>query len=225
MIKTDKLTKIYNSARANRCVAVDHIDLTICEGELVAIVGESGSGKSTLLHLLSCADTATSGEIEIDGLRVNKLNSRKLAKIRNSITAIVLQEFALINDFTVWDNVMLPLHFSKKSPMSRKSRVKNALVEVGIENLARKKISELSGGQKQRVAIARAIVTQPKYIFADEPTGSLDSKTAEQIIDLLMKLNSKGITVVIVTHNENIASRCSRLITVKDGRIVSDTIK
>lgn len=222
MIKAEKLTKIYNNSRINRCVALDSVDLSICEGELIAIVGESGSGKSTLLHILSCVDTATSGQLEIDGCKVNKLKPTKLARMRNSVTSIVLQEFALINDFTVWDNVMLPLEFSASLRRGKQKRVKKVLKEVGIESLARKKVSELSGGQKQRVAIARAVVTNPKYIFADEPTGALDSKTAEQIIDLLIEMNSKGITVVIVTHNENIALRCSRLVTIKDGRIISD---
>lgn len=222
MIKTENLTKIYNNSRSNQCVALDNVNLTISEGELIAVIGESGSGKSTMLHILSCLDTPTSGNIEIDGISISKASSRKLAKIRRSVTSIVLQEFALINDFSVWDNVMLPLQFAKKHKARKDTQVKEVLEHVGISHLARKKVNQLSGGQKQRVAIARAIITKPKYIFADEPTGALDSHTAEQILKLLLDLNSHGIAVIIVTHNENIAAKCPRIITIKDGRLISD---
>lgn len=220
MITVKKLTKVYDLNKQLRYSALTNVDLTIEDGELVAIVGQSGAGKSTLLHLLACIDTPTSGTVTIDGVQTDKLSTREIAGIRNSVTSVVLQEFALLEDFSVFDNVLLPLQFSKGSIREKKKRVENILEILKIDGLSKKHINQLSGGQKQRVAIARALVTSPKYIFADEPTGALDSTTSDEIMNVLFELNRQGITMVIVTHNTEIANRCNRIITLKDGKIV-----
>lgn len=200
--------------------ALNNINLKIDDRETVAIIGESGAGKSTLLHIMSCIDNFD-GEYYLDNIDINKLSESKKSKLRSSKIGIVLQDFALIDDFTVFENVMTPLYFNKKIK-DKKSSVMRALKKTGIASLKAKKVSQLSGGQKQRVAISRALVTNPEYIFADEPTGSLDSKTSEEIVKMLFELNSNGITIVIVTHNLEIANKCQRVIEIKDGNIIED---
>lgn len=220
MIEIKNLDKIYLKGKKNMVHALNNINLKIDDRETVAIIGESGAGKSTLLHIMSCIDNFD-GEYYLDNIDINKLSESKKSKLRSSKIGIVLQDFALIDDFTVFENVMTPLYFNKKIK-DKKSSVMRALKKTGIASLKSKKVSQLSGGQKQRVAISRALVTSPEYIFADEPTGSLDSKTSEEIVKMLFELNSNGITIVIVTHNLEIANQCHHIIEIKDGNIIKD---
>jgi putative ABC transport system ATP-binding protein len=220
MIEIKNLNKIYLKGKKNMVHALNNINLKIDDRETVAIIGESGAGKSTLLHIMSCIDNFD-GEYYLDNIDINKLSESKKSKLRSSKIGIVLQDFALIDDFTVFENVMTPLYFNKKIK-DKKSSVMRALKKTGIASLKSKKVSQLSGGQKQRVAISRALVTSPEYIFADEPTGSLDSKTSEEIVKMLFDLNRNGITIVIVTHNLEIANQCHHIIEIKDGNIIED---
>lgn len=220
MIEIKNLNKIYLKGKKNMVHALNNINLKIDDRETVAIIGESGAGKSTLLHIMSCIDNFD-GEYYLDNIDINKLSESKKSKLRSSKIGIVLQDFALIDDFTVFENVMTPLYFNKKIK-DKKSSVMRALKKTGIASLKSKKVSQLSGGQKQRVAISRALVTSPEYIFADEPTGSLDSKTSEEIVKMLFDLNRNGITIIIVTHNLDIANKCQRIIEIKDGNIIED---
>ncbi len=220
MIEIKNLNKIYLKGKKNMVHALNNINLKIDDRETVAIIGESGAGKSTLLHIMSCIDNFD-GEYYLDNIDINKLSESKKSKLRSSKIGIVLQDFALIDDFTVFENVMTPLYFNKKIK-DKKSSVMRALKKTGIASLKAKKVSQLSGGQKQRVAISRALVTNPEYIFADEPTGSLDSKTSEEIVKMLFDLNRNGITIIIVTHNLDIANKCQRVIEIKDGNIIED---
>lgn len=220
MIEIKNLNKIYLKGKKNMIHALNNINLKIDDRETVAIIGESGAGKSTLLHIMSCIDNFD-GEYYLDNIDINKLSESKKSKLRSSKIGIVLQDFALIDDFTVFENVMTPLYFNKKIK-DKKSSVMRALKKTGIASLKSKKVSQLSGGQKQRVAISRALVTSPEYIFADEPTGSLDSKTSEEIVKMLFDLNRNGITIIIVTHNLDIANKCQRVIEIKDGNIIED---
>ena len=219
MIIVKNLTKTYNKGKSNQFNAIENITFSVDDNELVAIVGTSGAGKSTLLHIVSTIDNATSGEVEIDGCDITKISNAKRAKMRNKQIGLVIQDYALINDYNVLENVMLPLTFSKVK--NKKEKALSALSDIGIEHLAKKQISKLSGGEKQRVAIARAIVNNPKYIFADEPTGNLDSVTTEGIIDLFQTLNKKGKTIIIITHDMNVANKCHRIIRLADGKIVN----
>ena len=220
MIEIKNLNKIYLKGKKNMVHALNNINLKIDDRETVAIIGESGAGKSTLLHIMSCIDNFD-GEYYLDNIDINKLSESKKSKLRSSKIGIVLQDFALIDDFTVFENVMTPLYFNKKIK-DKKTSVMRALKKTGIASLKSKKVSQLSGGQKQRVAISRALVTNPEYIFADEPTGSLDSKTSEEIVKMLFDLNRNGITIVIVTHNLEIANQCHHIIEIKDGNIIKD---
>ncbi len=219
MIIVKNLTKTYNKGKSNQFNAIENITFSVDDNELVAIVGTSGAGKSTLLHIVSTIDNTTSGEVEIDGCDITKISNAKRAEMRNKQIGLVIQDYALINDYNVLENVMLPLTFSKVK--NKKEKALSALSDIGIEHLAKKQISKLSGGEKQRVAIARAIVNNPKYIFADEPTGNLDSVTTEGIIDLFQTLNKKGKTIIIITHDMNVANKCHRIIRLADGKIVN----
>lgn len=220
MIEIKNLNKIYLKGKKNMVHALNNINLKIDDRETVAIIGESGAGKSTLLHIMSCIDNFD-GEYYLDNIEVNRLSESKKSKLRSYKIGIVLQDFALIDDFTVFENVMTPLYFNKEIK-DKKGAVMRALKKTGIASLKAKKVSQLSGGQKQRVAISRALVTNPEYIFADEPTGSLDSKTSKEIVKMLFDLNSNGITIVIVTHNIEIANQCQHIIEIKDGNIIKD---
>lgn len=221
MIKTSKLFKIYNRGKANEFNALKNVSLTIDDGELVAVIGKSGAGKSTLLHILACIDSYEAGEYIIDGNLVKNLGEKELAKIRNEKIGIVMQDFALVDDFSCIENVLLPLDFAEKKRKNRTELALNALKSVGMDSMAKKPVNKLSGGQKQRVAIARAIVNEPGVLLADEPTGALDSKTSAEIMELFKTLNKQGRTIVIVTHDPNIASQCNRTIEISDGQIVS----
>lgn len=205
--------------------ALKGIQLEIRKGEFVAIVGKSGSGKSTLLNLLGGIDTPTEGEINISNEAIGSYNENQLSKFRGKKIGFVFQFFQLMPSLTVLENVIMPMDFTAKIPKSeRRNRAKELLAKVGLLSHADKFPSSLSGGEQQRVAIARALANDPEIIFADEPTGNLDSNTAEDIFTLLSALADEGKTIVMVTHNNELAERCSRLIRLKDGSIINDTI-
>lgn len=220
MIQIKNIVKKYNPDKANEFEALHKVSATIEDGEMVAVIGKSGAGKSTLLHILACIDSYQEGEYTIDGTLVKALSERQYAKIRNEKIGMVMQDFALVEDFTALENVMIPLNFAKKKIPNKKEKALEALRSVGIEELAKKPCNKLSGGQKQRVAIARAIVNEPSMILADEPTGALDTKTSAEIMELFKKLNEQGRTVVIVTHDPKVAKQCGRIIEISDGKIV-----
>lgn len=224
VLATKKLTKIYGK-KTSEVRALDGIDLEINRGESVAIIGKSGSGKSTLMHILALLDAPTSGSIEIGGQDVTKLKTRQVNRVRNRRFGFVFQQFFMNSRDTVLNNVMLPLKIAGVKRSERKHRAMEVLKIVDLTDKAKAKANDLSGGQKQRVCIARALINNPAVIFADEPTGNLDSKTSDIIEDLLFTLNKeKGITLIIVTHDEELAERCGRQIYLKDGRIVPDDV-
>ena len=220
MIEIKNLTKTYNYKKSNAFTALEDISLKIEDGEMLAIVGKSGAGKSTLLHIIGCIDTFEKGEYTIDDIDVHKLSDKKLANIRNEKVGIVMQDFALVEEYTVIENVKIPLYFSKKKKGKANTLALEALEKVGIKELAKKPVNKLSGGQKQRVAIARAIVNDPSFILADEPTGALDTKTSAEIMELFRKLNDEGKTVIIITHDPGVAEKCKRKIEISDGKII-----
>ncbi len=223
LISTHNLCKTYGKRNA-KFIALKDINLEIEEGESVAIIGKSGSGKSTLMHLLALLDRPTSGSIQLRGIDTSKLRARRLNKLRNKQFGFVFQSFFMNSNDTVLNNVILPLKIAGIGFRERKRRAINALKIVGLEDKIKNKANDLSGGQKQRVCIARAIVNQPKVIFADEPTGNLDSVTGEKIERILFGLNKKvGITLIIVTHDEDLAAKCGRIIRIADGHIIADS--
>lgn len=221
IIKTENLTKLYGK-KETEFTALDSIDISIKAGESVAVVGKSGSGKSTLMHLLALLDKPTSGTIMIGKRNASELSSKQLDLLRNKTFGFVFQQFFLNGNDTVLNNVTLPLKIAGVPRKERRARGLEMLQAVELEDKIDNKANDLSGGQKQRVVIARALAGDPKVIFADEPTGNLDSKTGKTIEDLLFSLNKKkGITLVIVTHDHDLASRCQRQIYIEDGKIVS----
>ena len=203
-------------------MALDHVNLTIDQGEFVAIMGKSGAGKSTLLHILGGLDTFDSGEYRLMGKNAGAMKDNSLSQLRNETIGFVMQDFALISEKTVLFNTMLPLFFDRTPWSKMKAQGLAALERVGILELAKKRVNQLSGGQKQRVAIARAIVKNPPLLLADEPTGSLDSETGKSIMEILTALNGQGTTIVLVTHDEDVAACCKRKIVLSDGRVVQD---
>ncbi len=222
MISISNLTKTYNYKKSNAFTALTDISLTVDDGEMLVIIGKSGAGKSTLLHIIGCIDTFEKGEYTIDGVNVHKLSDRALAKLRSEKVGIVMQDFALVEEYSVIENVKIPLYFSKKKKGSANALALAALEKVGIKELAKKPVNKLSGGQKQRVAIARAIVNDPSFILADEPTGALDTKTSSEIMSLFKLLNDEGKTIIIITHDPEVAAVCKRQIEISDGRIKQD---
>ncbi|MCR4644706.1 MAG: ABC transporter ATP-binding protein [Oscillospiraceae bacterium] len=219
MLMMKNIHKTYHAGKPNAFEALKGIDLEIEEGEMVAIIGKSGAGKSTLLHVIACIDSFECGTYQIGKLSVDSMNEHNLAEIRNELIGLVMQDFALIEDFTALDNILLPLEFASPKKKNRRDLARNALQEVGLTECANKRVSYLSGGQKQRVAIARAIINDPAVILADEPTGALDSKTAQEIMDLLKSMNHRGKTIIIVTHDMEIARQCDRMIEIVDGQL------
>lgn len=204
-------------------LALRGIDLKINQGEYVAIVGKSGSGKSTLLNLLAGIDQPTEGSVIVNGLAIHNLKESQLSRFRGENLGFVFQFFQLMPSLTVLENVMMPMDFSRKIPVvQRRQRAEMLLSKVGILSQASKFPSSLSGGEQQRVAIARALSNDPKIILADEPTGNLDSRTTEEIFTLLASLTTEGKNVIMVTHNEELAERCGRVIRLHDGLIVED---
>ena len=205
--------------------ALNGISLSIDKGEFVAIMGASGSGKTTLLNIIGCMDIPTSGEYFFCGENLSNTNEKKLSSIRGNQISFVFQHFALINNYTVFENVELPLAKHVLSKTEKRKNVYAALEAVGISDLAKKLPTHISGGQKQRVAIARAIACGADVILADEPTGALDSKTGKEIIQLFLELNKSDKTIILITHDRQIASYAKRIITIQDGRITSDEKK
>lgn len=222
LLTVRSLHKTYGK-RDSKFEALRGINLSINRGESVAIIGKSGSGKSTLMHLLALLDRPTKGEITLNGTKTSKLKQRQLNTLRNKEFGFVFQQFFMNANDTVLNNVMLPLKIAGVGSRERKKRAMHALTVVGLESKAKNKANNLSGGQKQRVCIARAIVNNPAVIFADEPTGNLDSITGEKVEETLFTLNrEKNITLIIVTHDEDLAMKCDRQIRITDGRVVSD---
>jgi putative ABC transport system ATP-binding protein len=198
------------------------IDLKINEGELVAIMGSSGSGKSTLLNIIGMLDNYDSGSYDLDSIPIKDLDETKAAKYRNKFLGFVFQSFNLINYKTAVENVALPLYYQGMGSKERQEIAHEYLKKVGLSKWAEHLPSELSGGQKQRVAIARALASQPKVLLSDEPTGALDSQTSEEVMSLIKKINNEGKTILVVTHEHEIANMCNRIITLKDGVIITD---
>jgi len=222
VIQTEAITKTYVSG-TNEVQAVRGIDLNVRKGEFVAIMGHSGSGKSTLMNLLGCLDTATTGSYRLDGVRIDGLDKNELAAIRNQKIGFVFQGFNLLPRTTALENVELPMLYDR-SAAKRDTRAlaKTALERVGLGERLDHQPSELSGGQQQRVAIARALVTNPALVLADEPTGNLDTRTSTEVMKLFQELNEQGITIVLVTHEPDIAAFAKRIVEVRDGRIRRD---
>jgi len=223
IIEVRDLKKIYNKGQETEVQALKGINLDLQKGDLCSIIGVSGSGKSTLLHILGCIDKATSGTYILENEIISNKNDIQLAKLRNKKFGFVLQEFGLIEDENVYQNIYTPLLFSKPKTKGRKN-IEVLMKKLEIDNLKNKKVNKLSGGQRQRVAIARALVNDPDIILADEPTGSLDSKTAENIMNIFIDLNKIGKTIIIVTHNLEIANKTKRKFIMKDG-IIEEKIK
>ena len=221
LIHIENMKKIYNPGE-NEVRALDGIDLDIEKGDLVAIVGHSGSGKSTLMNMLGCLDTPTSGKYVLDGQDVASMTDNQLADVRNKEIGFIFQGFNLISNLDAVGNVELPLVYRGVSKNERKQLAMEALKSVGLEDRMKHKPNEMTGGQQQRVAVARADAAKPPIILADEPTGNLDTKSTQEIMEILKELHRSGRTVIIITHDEEIASQAHRVIRILDGRIEED---
>jgi putative ABC transport system ATP-binding protein len=222
MINIHDLDKKYILTKDNSVDALKKIDLKIDEGEFVSIIGKSGSGKSTLLNVISCMDSKYSGSYILDGMELNGKKIKDLAKIRNSYFGFIFQNFNLLNKLTAYENIELPLIYKRVPKRKRRGIIESIAKDLEIEDRLDHKPIELSGGEQQRVAIARALVTNPKIILADEPTGSLDQKTGKQILDILKNLNKNGQTIIMVTHDLELAKNAKRIVTISDGKIIND---
>jgi len=222
MLEVKALSKTFTSDGVHY-TALRDVDLRIEKGECIAIVGKSGSGKSTLMHLLACLDMPTAGQVFVEGSETSKLPEHAKNKLRNEKFGFVFQQFFLNGRETVFENVVLPMRIRGANRTVISSDAAEALNSVGMDDKSHKKAKDLSGGEKQRVCIARALIGRPQVIFADEPTGNLDSQTGATVENILLELNkNKGITLVVVTHDDDLAQRCDRVIEMKDGRIISD---
>ena len=221
IINIEHISKVYQVG-SEEVRALSDISIRIDKNEYVAIMGPSGSGKSTLMNVLGCLDTPTAGLYDFNNQNVSEMNDNQLARIRNKEIGFVFQTFNLLPRSDALHNVELPLIYAGIPTAERRSRAKQALVDVGLENRMYHKPNELSGGQRQRVAVARALVTNPSIILADEPTGNLDSKTGEEIMLLFNEIHSKGNTIILVTHEEYIAEHAARIVRLKDGLVESD---
>ena len=222
MIEIKDLHKSYQTG-SNSLHVLKGINFNVKKGELVSIMGSSGSGKSTLLNILGMLDEADSGSYNLDGLKVKNLNEKVAAKYRNEFLGFVFQSFNLINYKSALDNVSLPLYYQGIKRKERTDKAMHYLEKVGLANWAEHLPSELSGGQKQRVAIARALASEPKVLLADEPTGALDTKTSYGVMELIQNINDEGKTILVVTHEHDIAQMTKRIVNLKDGVIIDDT--
>lgn len=221
LIDIRNMVKVYKMGNVE-VTALNNVSIKIFPGEFVSIVGPSGSGKSTLMNMIGCLDVPTSGEYYLDGKEVSKLKDDQLAEIRNRLIGFIFQGFNLIPKLTALENVELPLIYQGKSKKDRYMRSIEVLERVGLKDRLHHKPSELSGGQQQRVAIARALVGKPKLILADEPTGNLDSKSGTEVMNILKELHAQGNTIVLITHDNNLAMQAKRLIRIQDGEIIED---
>jgi putative ABC transport system ATP-binding protein len=220
-IRIRQLTKIYRVG-VETIHALRGVDLDIEDNEFVAIMGSSGSGKSTLMNIIGCLDRPTSGTYELAGKRTDRMRAAELARIRNEQIGFVFQSFELLPRQSALKNVELPLVYARGGWLGRRNRAKEALSRVGLSDRIAHRPNQLSGGQKQRVAIARALINRPKILLADEPTGNLDSQTTEEIIDLFRELHAQGQTILMVTHEEDVAAACHRIVRLRDGEVYSD---
>ena len=224
MIKTVNLTKEY-VVGSQKVKALSGINLSVDKGEFISIMGPSGSGKTTLMNIIGCLDTPTNGTYHLNSKSVSDLSDNELAHIRNDEIGFVFQSFHLLARNSALDNVMLPLKYAGTTKKDAIKRSKDALEQVGLSDRSNHSPAELSGGQQQRVAIARALVNKPSILFADEPTGNLDSKTGEDVMKLFKELNDAGQTIILITHEDSIAKQSKRIITIMDGLIKSDIRK
>ncbi|MCH4904641.1 ATP-binding cassette domain-containing protein [Cylindrospermopsis raciborskii CHAB3438] len=219
IIRLENIFKVYGIGETE-VKALNNINLVINQGEYCAIMGPSGSGKSTAMNIIGCLDRPSGGNYYLDNVNVADMNDQQLAQIRNLKLGFVFQQFHLLTQLTALENVMLPMVYAGVKPGERKARAIEALIRVGLEKRLHNKPNQLSGGQQQRVAIARAIVNAPVVLLADEPTGALDSRTTQEVLDIFTELNSTGITVIMVTHETEVASQTKRIVWFRDGEVV-----
>ena len=223
MIELRDVSKVYQIGE-ERVRALDHASLHVRPHEFVSVIGPSGSGKSTLMNIIGCLDTADAGEYLLDGTPIEAYTENELARVRNIKIGFVFQSFNLISKLSAKENVELPLIYQGVRTSERRERVRQALAKVGLEHRSKHLPTELSGGQQQRVAIARALVTRPSLILADEPTGNLDSHTGGEIMDMFAELHEQGNTIVLITHDNDIARRAKRVVHILDGRLTEVTL-
>ena len=222
LIELRDVYKIYGEGLESEVRALDGVSLDIEKGEFVAVVGQSGSGKSTMMNVLGCLDIPTRGTYRLDGVDVRELSDKELSRIRNKQIGFIFQQYNLIQNLTVLENVELPLIYQGIDPIDRRELAMEALGRVGLADRAQHKPTQMSGGQQQRVAIARAISTRPPIIMADEPTGALDSRTGHEVLGFLRQLNKEGSTVILITHDNGIAATARRIVRIADGKIIED---
>ena len=222
LIELRDVYKIYGEGLESEVRALDGVSLDVEKGEFVAVVGQSGSGKSTMMNVLGCLDIPTRGTYRLDGVDVRELTDKELSRIRNKQIGFIFQQYNLIQNLTVLENVELPLIYQGIDPIDRREPAIQALTRVGLADRAQHKPTQMSGGQQQRVAIARAISTHPPIIMADEPTGALDSRTGHEVLGFLQQLNKEGSTVILITHDNGIAATARRIVRIADGKIIED---
>ena len=222
LIELRNVYKIYSEGLESEVRALDGVSLEVERGEFVAVVGQSGSGKSTMMNVLGCLDIPTRGTYRLDGVDVRELSDKELSRIRNKQIGFIFQQYNLIQNLTVLENVELPLIYQGIDPIDRRELAMEALGRVGLADRAQHKPTQMSGGQQQRVAIARAISTRPPIIMADEPTGALDSRTGHEVLGFLQQLNKEGSTVILITHDNGIAATARRIVRIADGKIIED---
>lgn len=225
LIELRNVYKIYAEGLESEVRALDDVSLTIGRGEFIAVVGQSGSGKSTMMNVLGCLDIPTYGSYLLNGTDVSELTDKELSRIRNKQIGFIFQQYNLIPNLSVLENVELPLIYQGIDPIDRREMAMTALERVGLADRFRHKPTQMSGGQQQRVAIARAIATCPPIIMADEPTGALDSKTGLEVLEFLRQLNKEGSTIILITHDNGIAATARRIIRLADGKVIEDHVQ